>query len=1031
MDLIFHTSKDISSWNRKFSHSPLYAFENTNKALKSDSSSNVISLNGKYEFAIYESPEKAPEFYKTDFDGFTESITVPGNWETQSFSSPIYTNMHYPWSLEANKHCAVITGKTGVKAYNAPVIPEHNPTGCYRKWFELPDDINSKKVCIYFEGVETAYYLWINGKFVGYSEDSKLPSEFDITPFVVSGKNLISVMVTRFATSTYFEDQDYWYLSGIYRNVQIIVKPRISIEDYKISAIPDLHSFSGEVCVDVSVTKADGYADHSVRAEIYRNNTLICENTSAVNAFAGYRNIESPSAHTARLNLHLNSVELWEPETPFLYKIVLSLIDADGKTVDIEAADIGFKKLEIKNGILYLNGKRLIVKGVNRHEHCPDGRTVSTEHMIKEIKEMKRIGINSVRTCHYPDCPEWYRLCDRYGLLLICECNLETHGMAGELSHDPSYSSLYLERAVRMVQTFKNHVSIYSWSLGNESGFGASHAAMYGFIKEYDKDRLCQYEAGGPPKNISDIRGNMYAPISSIETMAADIIDDRPIILVEYLYQICNSGGGLYKFNDLIDKYQRFQGGYIWDWQDKSLIAHTDDGRLFYGYGGDFNEDYTDEDNPPYMTNNGIVMPDLTWKPVACEVRHTYSPIQIKEPESTAWSRTYPYEGRYIFINKSSTRPMSDFSVLMQIKENGYVISEEKLNMPEIMPGCSKEITPDISFERRNGCEYYIDFIVSEKEKQWYSEDGDIVIHSQFELNGYNYRQSAPRMQYPLYMYDDTNILTINISKYRYFISKQTSEILSVEYDNLLCLENSIRPCFSRPRSGINCCPNWGAYDEYHIADKLSTDVVFNGVMRNEKSAVVLFEHTYTVSGKPFGNAKLLYMINEDGTLTTEYTVSVLPKLLPRIGLELIIPGGFEKLSYYGRGENENYPDRKSCTPIGIYRSNVSDLQFQYNPPSENGGHEDCRWTEFRSESRIIRFTGMSPFHFDAHHYPISACNAAHDHEIARTPEVYFHIDAAHSQIGSDMAWSSQLDESLNIGRKTYHLGFEIFIGSV
>ncbi|MEG1427989.1 MAG: glycoside hydrolase family 2 TIM barrel-domain containing protein, partial [Oscillospiraceae bacterium] len=405
--------------------------------------------------------------------------------------------------------CTIHPHKGGEGVPNPPMPPAHNPTGCYRREFTLPENFAGRRVYLSFEGVETAYYLWVNGNPVGYSEDSKLPSEFEITPYLQKGENLFALQVMRFSTATYEEDQDYWYLSGIYRNVWLLAKPQIAIEDYKITAIPDLHQGTGTVSADITVTRKDGFADFLVQLQVFDGDRLLAEGQGEIMPIAWYRTQERPSGNTGRVTLKLDRAELWSPDSPKLYRGVITLLAPDGGKADVESCRFGFKTVEVKNGVVLLNGERLLVRGVNRHEHYPMGRSVPKAHMIEEIRQMKRMNINSVRTCHYPDSPLWYDLCDEYGILLVCECNLETHGVEGLLSHNPDYAASYVERGVRMVKTHKNHVSIYSWSLGNESGFGGNHAAMYGFIKEYDHTRLCQYEAGEPEKNISDIRGNM------------------------------------------------------------------------------------------------------------------------------------------------------------------------------------------------------------------------------------------------------------------------------------------------------------------------------------------------------------------------------------------------------------------------------------------------------------------------------------------------------------------------------------------
>ena len=998
MDLNLHLKYDICSMNRKSAHTPLESYENEIQAITCDQSKNKFCLNGEYEFSLYRTPDDVPEFYTLDYKADMQTINVPGNWETQGYGEPIYTNVIYPWNCSEEDGTGIKSSEARGLINNAPGVPAYNPTGCYRKWFTVPENFSGREISIYFEGVETAYYLWINGEFVGYSEDSKLPSEFEIGKYLKPGENLLALMVLKFATSSYLEDQDYWHISGIHRNVWLMSKPNIGIEDYKISAIPDLHHNGGYLTVDVKISKKSGYADYKVKASLYDQEQLLCEDTAPIKVRGSYRNIEEPTTSTARIYMTPSKIHPWYPESPKLYRLVLTLLDKDGSIVDIEAANTGFKKIEIIGGILYINGKRAIIKGVNRHEHYPMGRSIPPEHMIKEIRQMKKMNINSVRTCHYPDSSLWYELCDRYGLLIICECNLETHGMEGELSHLPSYAPQYVERAMRMVETHKNHASIYSWSLGNESGYGAGHAAMYGFIKEYDKDRLCQYEAGSPGKNISDIRGDMYAPIDSIERLIANTNDDRPIILVEYLYQISNSGGGMQNFNELIRKYPRFQGAYIWDWQDKCLVNKTADGKEYFAYGGDFGESFNDNTNPYYMTNNGIVLPDLTWKPVAYEVKEAYAPVRVDKPKITSAWQTGISDSEYILVNDTNTQNTSDYDIAMIIKENGNIIEDKLVEFKNVPPRNSATVRLNLDFERKNGCEYYIDFVV-------YPKGTDYPIsHTQYKLNSDNFEYGAVSPS----------------NDVEFIISKTDGTIISAKKAGVDYILPSLVPCLTRPRSGMDCQPGWGWYKDYTIFENACTEI--------EATDDLTFKYKFTKDGKSLGYALIEYKINKDGSLNVFYDTYIVPVHIPRIGLELTIPQGFENIKYYGRGENENYCDRTLSAPVGIYESTVAKQHFAFIPPSETGGHEDCRWLEISNGDNTVKIVGQRPFHFDIHHSTVEDYKAKHDHELIRRPESYLHIDAAHSQIGSNMAWSTGINEQMVIGGKNQSLTFKIIL---
>lgn len=1035
----FHTSPDwenisVTSINRLPAHTRFGAYDSLDAAIacKPNTSSNIICLNGEYKFKLYENPDLVDDFYRLGYRGDFSAITVPGNWELQGFSSPIYTNYIYPWR-DDNEHRYTITAKTNHKDVpNPPYIPQDNPTGCYLHSFTVPPHFEGKRKILRFEGVEAAYYLWINGEPVGYSQDSKLPGEFDVTDFLKPGENLMALQVMRFADSTYFEDQDYWHLSGIYRSVYLIAKPETAIEDIKADVDIDLFRDSGSVICDVTVSRKPFFADYTVRASIYDMNHKLCEGNGEIMASAEYRTDRVPTANTARICFNLNNIIKWTPESPKLYTLVVELIAPDGIVNDIEAVKIGFKKIEIKNGIVLLNGKRLIIRGVNRHEHTyRTGRTLSAAHMVEEIKQMKRMNINSVRTCHYPDMPEWYDLCDEYGILLVCECNVETHGVSGALTHNPAYAVNFLERAVRMVQNYKNHPSIYSWSLGNESGTGANHAAIYGFIKEYDKTRLCQYEAGNPAKNISDIRGHMYATVDTILKMLCDPEDSRPVILVEFLYQICNSGGGLSKFIQLTKDYARFQGGYVWDWQDKCLFNKTADGEVYFAYGGDFNESYTDSEVPLFMTNNGVVLPDLTWKPVAHELRVAYSPVQIERADGSPpseWSKN-PYS--FIIRNLCLENMGSEVELKAKLRENGIIISEIMLETPDLQPMQSAEFNIEFEYKFKGGCEYAVDIGIIRKQGTFFANKGEGIAEFQFWLPSCSTvsEHVSSANDAPFVQADENAIIVYN-KKFRMTFDTLKGTFDALEKNNISYLCGGASPCLDRPFSGLDAAPGWGWFGEFAKVRGLQYKTGKAEIFKSDCS--VRLEFPFECQSELNISGKICYVIHGDAKTDISFIIDIDESIgaLPRVGLELIVPPGFENLEYFGCGSNESYPDRFLSAPLGVYSSTIEQQHFAFVPPSENGGHEKTRYIKLiNKEGKTLHISSGKPFHFDVHHNTVVDYQAArHEHELLRREESYLHIDAAHSPIGGDMSWSTNLNSFERIKGGRYTLDFTVEI---
>jgi beta-galactosidase len=1060
---------DVMSINREQSHAPWGAYENATQARTCNRTLSkwTESLDGTWKFAYYSKPTVVDPFWEPGYNHSDwKEIKVPGNWEIQGFGEPIYTNLVYPWDYYSEEKQVIHPNNTkGVRGLpNPPYIPEENPTGCYFRKFNIPKEWLEKEIFIHFKGVETAYYLWINGREVGYSQDSKLPSEFNITPYITEGENSIAVQVMRFADSTYLEDQDYWYLSGIFRSVCLYAKPKARIVDWKIDNLPDLHYPFGMVKADVSINRFNGFANYKFKLDIWdMEDRLLASGTSEINPQAGYRAYERPTSNTARIQIKVENIEQWTPETPTLYKAVITLISPEGEDVDFESCKIGFKKIEIVNGVILLNGKRLIVRGVNRHEHeAHGGRTVTLKHMVEEIKLMKRLGINSVRTCHYPDDPIWYDLCDEWGLLLICECNLETHGVEGALTHNPAWGTNFLERAIRMVLTHKNHPSIYSWSLGNESGVGANHGGMAGWIKEYDPTRLCQYEAGEPEKNISDVRGNMYAPQKRIMHMLTDAEDIRPIVLVEYLYQIRNSGGGMYKFGELLENYKRFQGGYIWDWQDKCLVAKTTEGKEYFAYGGDFNESVVDWECPSFMTNNGIVLPDLTLKPAALEVKQIYCPIAFDEIRlSNPWILDNE-TGHFIIRNRNLVLDTNSYKVTYALRENGYVVKTGLFELPYLKAGEDTKASFSFDLEKKPNAEYHVEFSVQYAKDTAFAPAGYELGCYQFRLdNGaYTYKNSNPSSYIESNGHEIINEVmkdsseSTSISEKRIAIEAQENHLkvlgsnFIVSFDKRTgaidsYLKNGINymlsgpiECLTRPLTGIDAQEGWGRYSIWEVFDGKNTIATLKEFSANPLgSSRVVIETVREVrfTRNAYGIIILTgYTVNEAGEIKVHTTFKIDSSLkdLPRVGMEIVIPAGFEALEYFGLGPVENYRDRKNSAKLGVFKNQIVNEHFAFIPPSENGGHEETRWlTLSNGEGRVIKISSQLLFHFDVHHNTIEDYkNAKHDHELIQRKESYLHIDAAHSGIGSDMGWSTFLSDSERVKAQNYSMEFTISI---
>ena len=958
-------NQHVTQINREQIHSPWGAYENASQArtCDRDASANVLNLDSVWKFHLAPSVAAVPEGFWTD--GFDASswadILVPGNWEVQGFGKPIYTNLVYPFHLNTDDACIQKPSLTGaavsdVLRMNPPFVPEANPTGCYVRRFSLPADFAGKSVFLQFGGVESAFYVWVNGRCVGFSKDSKLAAEFDVTAFIRPGENTLAVQVMRWSDGTWVEDQDYWYLSGIFRSVRLIAKPSIHIRDWFVRATPDAGGPGGRCKVDVNLKQLPGYGDHVVQLELYDSaGRLAAKGQGRLDPTAGLWTF-NPTAISVEITLE--EVERWAPETPVLYTLVLTLLDSAGRPVDFESCRTAFRQIEIRQNVICLNGVRMIFRGVNRHEHAVHtGRFVSREHMRDEVRLMKQLNFNAVRTCHYPDDPAWYDLCDEYGLCVICEANIETHGVGGMLSNDPSWAGVFLERASRMVLAHKNHPCIVSWSLGNESLYGPHHAAAANWIRQYDPRRLVQYESGFPPAIISDLRSYMYQQPKRIIELLADARDLRPIVLVEYLYQIRNSGGGMHIFAELVERFERFQGGCVWDWQDKCLIARTPDGREFFGYGGDFGEDFRDNTYPSFMTCNGLVLPDLTPKPVAFEIKHFQSPVQIAAVDANA--------GRFTLRNRHQGGDLSHYRLEWSLLENGLAIDGGPLPVPAAALMADAPLNVELAAllpTRKPGCEYHINFRLTLATATPWAPAGHEVYAQQFALA----RVAPAVVEGPRAEAVElaTMDATFRIMRGDFTIEfdRKTGLIRSVRKDGGSYIEQGAIENVHRPQTGLDTDPGWGIY---HLWLPLSPDKLSRHLLGADAYALpdgrarVSVRTELRSSASPFLiRNEVEYTVSGDGRIEVDVAIDIDRDFdhVPRVGIGLVLPGGFETLEYLGRGPGENYLDRKGSTHVGRYISTVTAQHFGFIPPSECGGHEDVRWLELRdSAGRALR----------------------------------------------------------------------------
>ena len=1051
----------VTQIGREPIHTPWGAYESEVQALtrNRELSNNIISLDGKWKFLFLDSPDDVPDdFMEAGFDdSLWDMIAVPGTWETLGYGKPIYTNKIYPFSKDENKgqHMRELSAQNREDNYgalpdydntgcpkkgwelNPPYVPTENPTGCYRKKIMLEKKDLEKEIYIEFESVESAFYLWVNGEKIGYSQDSRLPAEFCITEYLREGENIIALQVMKYSDGTYLEDQDYWHLAGIQRKVRLIKKPHMHIRDMKIFVELDDTLRHATVIAYCYVTKKDGYADYQVKAQLFdpngnavemkdystgrKGNDLIAPVDPQTTMYAKEK--WKKEAGTARFVYTVENPALWSADMPELYTMVFTLQDGLGRSVDFESNAIGFRKLELsEEGVLLLNKQRLVIRGVNRHEHDPkNGRVITKERMLQEIKRIKQLHFNAVRCSHYPNAAEWYDLCDQYGLYVVDEANIETHGMDSVLTLDPEWNHAYMERAIRMVLRDKNHPSIIMWSIGNESCAGMHHAAMKAWIKNYDPYRLVQYESWNPEKEISDIIAPMYPELSWIDEIMNDTKDLRPVIMCEYIFSRSNSNGNVKEYWDYIKKYPRFQGGFVWDLADKAL--EKADGE--YGYGGDFEESVTDP--VPAMCLTGIMQPDLKLHPSAMEIRKQQSPIYILELDISA--------GKYQIVNECIGKDFTDLEIWYTLLEEGLPIESAKTDLSLLAAGQKETVfLGEIKTEKKERKEYYLNINVCRKE----ITDGrpeEILYEAQFLLQAGNtekwsLEKISPESKVIQILKQSSRDISIYAGDLKYnFIDGNLKEVVSS--NGRKCLYESAVENFFRAPTGIDegCLDQNSIARDWYAAGYPNLErktVAYEYVTHVEQGMVEVRRRDQIIGTdktKPI-QSRICMVIYQSGLMEIAYEVEVprgLP-MLPRAGLSFIVPEGYENIRWYGRGPLENYWDRKDASYMGIYESTVNEQHYPYIVPVECGGKEDTRWLEICNGKDIIRIEGESPFHFDIHHNSVmDYYKARHQSELHAKKEAYLNIDIVHSGLGGDTGWKKTIHKPYQIRDGIYN----------
>ena len=970
----------INAVNRAPMHANYFAYESDDAAKKGpkENSSNFMSLNGTWKFNWVKDAESRPtDFWENGFnDKGWDNIPVPGVWELHGYGDPIYVNIGYAWRNQFEN--------------NPPYVPtENNHVGSYRKEIMVPASWKGKDIIAHFGSVTSNMYLWVNGKYVGYSEDSKLEAEFNLTPYLKPGqKNLIAFQVFRWCDGTYLEDQDFFRYSGVGRDCYLYARNKKRIEDIRVT--PDLDGEYKNGSLNVALTlKGSGKVNLTLKD-------------------ASGKEVANTQATKGNAIIEVENPHKWTAETPYLYTLYASL-EGSKEVIPVK---VGFRKVEMKNAQLLVNGQPVLIKGANRHELDPDGGyVISKERMIQDIQIIKQFNLNAVRTCHYPDNNFWYELCDQYGIYVVAEANIESHGMGyGEetLAKREDYALAHMERNQRNVQRSFNHPSVIIWSLGNEAGYGPNFEAAYDWIKAEDPSRLVQYEQAGK-SGKTDIYCPMYLGYNRCEEYSKDEQYQKPLIQCEYAHAMGNSEGGFKEYWDIIRKYPKYQGGFIWDFVDQSVRWTGKNGKMIYAYGGDFNRFDASDQN---FCDNGLISPDRVPNPHMYEVGYFYqniwtNPVDIKKGEISIFNE-------YFF------RDLSAYYLEWQLLKDGKVMRSGRVENLDVAP----QQTAQIKLPIGNTCqctEWLLNVAYKLKNTEGLLPAGHTVAKQQLVVNPYkqpsmelkNQAKSNLDIVEPTLVENDMRYLIVDGEHFRIEFDKMNGYLSKYQVNGLdLMKEGSyLKPNFWRAPTDND----FGAHLNWKYAAWKNPTIKLTSLQQRMVDQQAIIEAAYEL---PEVSAKLnlTYTINNEGAIkvTQKMTTDKNAKVanMFRFGMQMQMPRSFDKVEYYGRGPVENYIDRKANTDLGIYCQSVADQFYTYIRPQETGTKSDIRWWKtLNMAGRGIQVVASKPFSASALHYTIESLDEGlykkqgHSQEVEEADITNFCFDLIQAGLGCEDSW--------------------------
>lgn len=1003
----------VNEMNREPMHAHFTPFTNEANALKqralpadvrfdvNPATERRITLDGTWKFLFSKNNDLCPkDFHKPGFNTRKWSkIEVPGSWELQGFDAPIYTDTRYPFPP------------------NPPYVPtDYNPVGAYVRDFTVPASWQGMDIFLDFEGVESAYYVWVNGELAGYAEDSRLPSHFNVTKLLKKGNNRLAVKVFRYSDGSYLEGQDYWKYSGIERSVYLYARPESRVKDFRMTADLVNGYRDGELKLDITLHRPN--AGEQVEVKVMDEGKVLFEQKKSV----------ASATDTLFSPRHLFAdARPWNAETPNTYTLVVNTFDAQGKPTESFTHLFGFRTVEMKNGMQLINGKAVLFKGVNRHEHDPHkGRTITVGSMIHDIQLMKQFNLNGVRNCHYPNNYAWYELCTEFGLYLVDEANIESHGMMFHkdetLANYPDWQLPFMQRMSRMVARDRNCSAIVTWSMGNESGYGKHFETLYDYTKQTDPTRPVQYEGGGY-NSKSDIYCPMYARIWRLR-QHVNQRDARPMILCEYAHAMGNSVGNFQDYWDLIYKYDQLQGGFIWDWVDQTFAKKDENNRDIWAFGGDMG--FVGVVNDSNFCANGLVAADRTPHPHIYEVKKVLQYIHFEPVAFT--TNQINVTNWHDFIG------LEGYTLRWAVEADGQTVQSGETDFPAIAPGCSAPLTLPLKPLPADGKEYFLTLRAFTKEAAPLVPKGHEVAIEQWQLPTTPAEKPAYQGNGTLTATRDGDLLTVKGEGFQVSFSKQSGEMTELTYNGKNLVKEGLQANFWRPMTDNDIptghlvrCGTWR---------HAGRDARLQDIRLDEGKQTATITATYRMEEQD-ATLQNIYKITPDGKVrvTMHFTPGQKPlSEMPRLGMRMVLPAEYELMTWLGRGPHESYADRKTGALVGLYNATVWEQYHPYVRAQETANHCDVRWVALRNAAgEGLLVTGDEPLSVSAWNFPMedleyrpSQMERRHGGSIVKKDMVWLNIDHMQMGVGGDNTWGAQVHPEYTITPKEWEYSFTL-----